>query len=148
LAAIDLRTGNIDTAEARYLKLLELDPRDMLAQSGLISLRGGSGDPVQTESRLKSLIATNPDATHLQFTLGNQYAIQARWREAQDAYFKAYSAEPENPDFAFNLAVALDQLRQTRLAAEFYRRAIALAAKRPAAFDIEKAKTRLTEIER
>ena len=148
LAAIDLRTGNIDTAEARYLKLLELDPRDMLAQSGLISLRGGSGDPVQTESRLKSLIATNPDATQLQFTLGNQYAIQARWREAQDAYFKAYSAEPENPDFAFNLAVALDQLRQTRLAAEFYRRAIALAAKRPAAFDIEKAKTRLTEIER
>lgn len=148
LAAIDLRTGNVDTAEARYLKLLELDPRDMLAQSGLIALRGSGGDPVQTESRLKTLIASNPDATHLQFTLGNQYAVQGRWREAQDAYFKAYSSEPENPDFAFNLAIALDQLRQTKLAAEFYRRALALAAKRPAAFDPEKLKARLAEVER
>ncbi len=147
LAAIDLRTGNVDTAEARYLKLLELDPRDTLAQSGLISLRGGSGDPVQTESRLKTLIASHPEATHLQFTLGNQYAIQGRWREAQDAYFKAYSAEPENPDFAFNLAIALDQLRQTRVAVEYYRKALALAAKRPAAFDTGKAKVRLRELE-
>lgn len=148
LAAIDLRTGNVDTAEARYLKLLELDPRDMLAQSGLIALRGGSGDPVQTESRLKTLIASSPDAGHLQFTLGNQYAIQGRWREAQDAYFKAYSSEPENPDFAFNLAIALDQLRQAKLAAEFYRRALALSARRPAAFDPEKLKARLAEVER
>ena len=148
LAAIDLRTGNIDTAEARYLKLLELDPRDTVAQSGLISLRGGSGDPVQTESRLKTLIANHPDATHLQFTLGNQYAIQGRWREAQDSYFKAYSAEPENPDFAFNLAISLDQLRQPRLAAEDYRRALALATKRPAAFDAAKVKARLAELER
>lgn len=148
LAAIDLRTGNVDTAEARYLKLLELDPRDTLAQSGLISLRGGNGDPVQTESRLKTLIASHPEATHLQFTLGNQYAIQGRWREAQDAYFKAYSADPENPDFAFNLAIALDQLRQPRLAVEYYRKALALAARRPAAFDTDKAKVRIGEIER
>lgn len=148
LAAIDLRTGNVDTAEARYLKLLELDPRDTLAQSGLISLRGGSGDAVQTESRLKTLIASHPDATHLQFTLGNQYAVQGRWREAQDAYFKAYSAEPENPDFAFNLAIALDQLRQAKIAIEYYRKALALAAKRPAAFDTEKAKIRIWELER
>jgi tetratricopeptide (TPR) repeat protein len=147
LAAIDVRARSFETAELRYLKLLEMNPRDTYAHGALIALQG-SVDPVQSESRVKTLIAGQPDATHLYFTLGNLYAAQKRWREAQDAFFKAYSGEPDNPDYAFNLAVSLDQLHQRRLAAEHYRKAVAFAGSRPAAFDRALAEARARELER
>ncbi len=146
LAAIDIRTQQYASAEARYLKLLERDPRDAYAHAGLIGLRG-RGDPVATESRIKNLLAKQPESNVLQFTLGNQYAGQGRWPEAQQAYFKAYAADPANADYAFNLAVSLDHLRQPRLAAEYYRKAIALSGARPAAFDPAQAETRLRQLE-
>lgn len=147
LAALDVRSRSFDTAEARYVKLLELDPRDVNAQAGLIALRG-QVDPVQSESRLKTLIATSPDATPLHFALGNQYAQQARWAEAQAEYFKAYSGDSENADFAFNLAVSLDQLRQSALALQYYRRAMALAANRAVSFELTQVTTRIQELRR
>ena len=147
LAAIDARTGNVGAAEARYQKVLEMDPRDPYAQAGLTGLRG-QGDPVQSESRIKNLIATQPESAQLQFALGNQLAAQARWGEAQAAYFKAFAAEPENADFAYNLAVSLDHLRQPRLALEYYQRSLALAAIRPAAFDRAQASARVQELGR
>ena len=142
LAAIDLRTGNFDMAEARYLRLLELDPRDPYAVAGLTALRGQL-DPVRSESRLKTLIASQPEATQLYFALGNQYAQQARWSDAQAAYFKAYSADPENADYAFNLAVSLDQLSQKKPALEYYQRALALAKTHPAGFNRDQAQARV-----
>jgi len=147
LAAIDVRTGNLEIAEARYLKLLEMDPRDSYAVAGLLALRGQL-DPVASESRLKTLIANQPEAAHLHFSLGTQYARQSRWAEAQAAFFKAYSADPENADYAFNLAVSLDQLRQRKPAFEYYQRALVLAEKRPASFNRGQAQTRVQELSR
>jgi Tfp pilus assembly protein PilF len=145
LAAIDVRSGQLETAEARYLRVLEADPRDSQAVAALVSLRGRL-DPVASESRLKTLIANQPDVSQLHFSLGNQYAQQSRWSEAQSAYFKAYSLDPENADFAFNLAVSLDQLRQKKPALEYYQRALSLTAKRPASFDSAQARTRVQEL--
>src|SRR6266581_4442282 len=145
LAAIDVRGGHLDAAESRYLKLIEIDPRDSQAVASLIALRGPL-DPVASESRLKTLIASQPEAAHLYFSLGNQYALQSRWSEAQGAYFKAYSVDPENADYAFNLAVSLDQLRQRKLALEFYQRALALADKRAASFPPAQARARVQEL--
>src|SRR5262245_10688593 len=145
LAAIDVRSGQLEAAEARYLRVLEADPRDSQAVAALVSLRGRL-DPVASESRLKSLIATQPDVAQLHFALGNQYGHQARWPEAQAAYFKAYSLDPENADFAFNLAVSLDQLRQKKPALEYYQRALALAEKRAASFDAGQARLRVQEL--
>jgi len=145
LAAIDVRSGQLSSAEARYLRLLEIDPRDSHAAASLISLRGQL-DPVASESRLKSLIASQPEAAHLHFSLGNQYAQQSRWTEAQAAYFKAHSVDPENADYAFNLAVSLDQLHQGKLALEFYQRALALTDKRAASFNPAHARLRVQEL--
>ncbi len=145
LAAIDVRNGQLGSAEARYLKLLEIDPRDSHAVANLITLRGQL-DPVASESRLKSLIATQPETALLHFSLGNQYAQQSRWAEAQSAYFKAYSVDPENADYAFNLAVSLDQLHQGKLALEYYRRALALTEKRAASFTPAQARLRVQEL--
>ncbi|TMG94359.1 MAG: tetratricopeptide repeat protein, partial [Betaproteobacteria bacterium] len=145
LAAIDVRSGQLSSAEARYLRLLEIDPRDSHAVASLISLRGQL-DPVASESRLKSLIASQPEAALLHFSLGNQYARQSRWAEAQAAYFKAHSVDPENADYAFNLAVSLDQLHQGKLALEFYQRALALTDKRAPSFNPAHARLRVQEL--
>jgi tetratricopeptide (TPR) repeat protein len=145
LAAIDIRNRDFELAEARYIRLLETDPRDAHAMAGLIALRGNI-DPVQSESRLKSLIAQQPEAAQLHFILGNQFAARSRWPDAQAAYFKAYSLDPENPDYAFNLAVSLDQLRQPRPALEYYRKAVILAATKASGFDKARANARISEL--
>jgi tetratricopeptide (TPR) repeat protein len=146
LAATDVRAGRYEAAEAAYLRLLQNDPTDSNAQAGLIALRASRLDPLATESRVKTLLAADPGANVLHFTLGNQLAQQGRWAEAQQAYFKAMAAEPDNPDFAFNLAVSLDHLRQSKLAADYYRRAITLAEKNGASFDLAAARTRAAQL--
>ena len=146
MAAISLSKGEAEAAEAYYQRALDVDPKDATAQSGLINLRG-SADPVQAESRLKTLAAAQPDSHAAHFALGNLYASQSRWREAQQAYFGAYTAEPDNPDYQFNLAVALDHLRQPRLALQYYQSALAAAAARPAAFDQAQATVRVRELQ-
>jgi len=147
LATIDGRNQDFDAAEARYLRVLELDPRDPYAQAGIIALRGRT-DPMQSESRLKNLLAQQPDSTVLQYALGNLYAVQARWSDAQSAYFKAFSADPENPDYVYNLAVSLDQLHQEKLALEYYRRALALAGNRAVGFNSAQVEARIRELTR
>ena len=148
LAALDVRGGRFEAAEAGYLRLLRANPRDAHAQAALIALRTGRVDPIAVESRVKSMLADNPAAHVLNFTLGNQYAQQGRWAEAQQEYFRAFAAEPDNPDFAYNLAVSLDHLRQPKLALDYYRRAVSLAKARGASFDVGTAETRATQLAR
>ena len=143
MAAVEVRAGRIEAADGYYRRLLRADPRDADAQAGMLALRGDQVDPVQAESRLKTLLAAEPGAHVLNFSLGNQYAQQGRWAEAQQSYFKAFSADPENPDYGYNLAVSLDQLRQPRLALDYYRRALALAQTRSASFDQALARNRV-----
>ena len=147
LAALDVRAGRLEAAEGAYLRLLQADPRDAHAQAALIALRAGRVDPVAAESRVKVMLADNPGAHVLNFTLANQFAQQGRWAEAQQEYFKAFAAEPDNPDFAYNLAVSLDHLRQPKLALDYYRRAIALGkARGGAGFDLAAAEARVAQL--
>ena len=146
LAALDVRSARYETAEALYLRALQIDPRDGDTQAALIALRSGRSDPLVTESRIKTLIAADPSAHALHFTLGNQLAAQSRWAEAQQEYFKAYVADPDNADLAYNLAVSLDHLHQRRQALEYYQRAISLGEKRGAAFDLTSARARAAQL--
>ena len=127
LAAIAIQQGDRDTATRHYVKVLELDPRNTIAQAGLINMVG-SADPLSAETRVKQLIARDPTAAYLHFTLGNTYIDQKRWPDAQQAFFQAYHLQPDNPDYAYNLAVALEHIGQAKLALDFYRRAVTLAA--------------------
>ncbi|MBI2509037.1 MAG: tetratricopeptide repeat protein, partial [Betaproteobacteria bacterium] len=145
LAAIATQQDNHEEAIRHYLRMLELDPRHALAQSGLIGLLGRA-DPLAAESRLKQLIARAPSA-HLYFTLGNLYADQSQWAAAQQAYFQAHYLEPANPDYAYNLAVGLEHVSQPRLALGFYRRAVQLAAARGRAnFNLAQAQERIGKL--
>ena len=129
-----------------YLRVLELDPRNAYAQAGLFNI-GGRADPAAAEARLKQLIAREPSA-FLYFSLGNLYSEQRQWAAAQSAYFQAFNLAPDNPDYAFNLAVGLEHLSQPKLALEYYRKAVALAqARGHAQFALAPAQTRIRNLE-
>ncbi|MGB7990627.1 MAG: tetratricopeptide repeat protein, partial [Candidatus Methylophosphatis roskildensis] len=144
MTAIALRAGRGDLAETYLARALEVDPHDPYALSSLAALKGRS-DPQTAERRLRGLIAATPDSPAANFSLGNLYARDGRWGEAQQAYFRAFAAEPDNPDYQFNLAVSLDHIRQSRLALQYYQSA--LAAARPGAFDRERAAIRVRDLQ-
>ncbi|MBV5276992.1 tetratricopeptide repeat protein, partial [bacterium] len=134
LASLAVRQGQVGEASHLYLRVLEADPRDPTALASLMNLQG-QADPVLSESRLKTLLAAQPDSSTLHFALGNLLAGQQRWSDAQQAYFRAYTAEPHNADYLYNLAVSLDHLHQNKLAAQYYQNALDAAGMRSSAFD-------------
>ncbi|HEX4985616.1 MAG TPA: tetratricopeptide repeat protein [Burkholderiales bacterium] len=128
LAAISINEGRLDEATRHYQKVLELDPRNTYAQAGLISIVGGA-DLQASESKLKQLISREPSA-FLYFLLGNLYAEQSQWPAAQQAYYQAFQMQPDNPDYAFNLAIGLEHIGQPRFALDYYRKALDLSFKK------------------
>ncbi len=147
LAAIAHRQGRPADAENLRQRALVANPSDPAAQAAALNGPSAEADPQTTESRLKTLLSSQPDSAPLNFALGNLYARQSRWAEAQQVYFNAVAADGDNPDYLFNLAVSLDHLRQARLAAQHYRLALEASAKRPAAFDRNKTEKRLGEMQ-
>jgi tetratricopeptide (TPR) repeat protein len=144
LAMLHTRQNQGAQAASYYLRMLELDPNDSTAVAGLVSMR--SGDAAQNESRLKAILATNPEAGPALFALGNLYAQQNRWSDAQQTFFRAYSASPDNPDYAYNLAIGLDRLNQGKLALTYYQRALVLSQDKAAAFDRNALRLRMHEL--
>ncbi|MDO8702015.1 MAG: tetratricopeptide repeat protein [Undibacterium sp.] len=145
LAALALNQRQAEQAGAFYGKLLELDPGDPDAIAGLTSLQ--QGDPVQSESRLKKALNQHPQAGALLFALGNLYAQQSRWTDAQQAYFRAYAAAPANADYVFNLAVSLDKLNQGKLAKEYYQRALSIGQSGSVNFSRAAVQKRVSELD-
>jgi tetratricopeptide (TPR) repeat protein len=147
LGAIAVEAQRWGSASEIYLRLLGLNPRDSVAQAALIALQENI-DPVQGESIVKTALQLEPDAPYLHFTLGNLYATQGRWAEAQNAYFDAYRLDSQNPDYAFNLAVGLEHLSQRRTAVEYYKTAVELARSHRASFDPSLAQKRIDTLSR
>lgn len=143
LAAIAVASGYLNEATRIYGRLLELDPMDGLAHAGLLAYGLNSAE---SEARIRMLLEREPNSHVLHFALGNHYVAQSRWPEAQQAFFDAFRLDSQNPDYAFNLAVGLEHLRQPRKAAEHYQRALELSERRPSAFDQETARARLRQL--
>lgn len=122
MAAIAARQGRNDDAVGWYKKVLEIEPRNHVAQAGVLSLQQ-QDDPVSAESRLKNMIAQQPESASLYASLGDLYASQNQWPSAQQAYFQAYHLEPNNVQHVFNLAVSLDHMGKPSLALPYYQRA-------------------------
>ncbi len=146
LAAIAQRMGRPADADGFRQRALNADPRDPAAQAAVLG-SSNSSNPSDTESRLKTMLAAQPESAPLNFALGNLYAKQSRWNEAQQVYFNAVAGDTENPDYLFNLAVSLDQMRQPKLAAQHYRLALDAAERRPAAFDRERLLKRMSQLQ-
>lgn len=144
-AAVAMQQNGGDEASRLYFRVLDLEPRNTYAQAGIVALMGRA-DPAAAEAKLKQLISREPLAS-LHFTLGNLYGDQSRWAEAQQSYFQAHHLEPGNPDYAYNLAVGLEHVGQTKLATGYYRRAVELAqARGRAGFNVNQAQDRIRQL--
>jgi tetratricopeptide (TPR) repeat protein len=142
LAAAAAYTNDLPLAARQYRQALEIDPRNSQAIAGLLAV-AGTTRPDAIEVELKTLISRDPGAAPLYFSLGNLYAADRRWTEAQQAYFDAYRLDASNADYIFNLAVSLDQLNQRSLAMDYYKKALAQAAKTGGQFDRTAAQRRV-----
>ena len=148
IAAVFQAQGDAERAGAYYRRLLERNPRDATAQAGLLSLQPSLLEQSTAAiSQIKQWLNHNNDSPHLYFSLGNVYAGQRRWAEAQQAYFDAYRLDNNNPDYAFNLAVSLDHLDKLQAAIQYYQRALVLAETRKAHFDFNHALQRIDELQ-
>lgn len=127
LAAIAVHQGNRQLARYYYTRILKSDPSDKNALLALQGLGGGEYS-LENGSRLKYWLQEDAGNPQLHFALGNQYAAAGQWKEAQQSYFEAHRLAPANADYAFNLAVSLDQLGLGKQALEYYRQARALAS--------------------
>jgi tetratricopeptide (TPR) repeat protein len=144
LGAIASRQGREADANGWFGKVLEIEPRNNMAQAALLENQP-QGNEANSETRIKNMLAKNPSDANLHIALGNLYAEQNQWPAAQQAYFDAYSLNG-SADNAFNLAVSLDQMGKPKLALPYYQRALAQASDKS---NIDKAalEARITAIQ-
>ncbi len=155
VAAIATSENNRTEAMELYSRLLARDPSDPVARAGLLGLLP-NGSLAEQERELRLLMERHPEVATIAFALGNFYASQQRWSNAQQYYFNALSLAKTaavsggqvNPDYAFNLAVSLEHLNQLQPARSYYQEALQLAANYPAGFDLGVARSRLADLNR
>jgi thioredoxin-like negative regulator of GroEL len=137
-----------DNAGARnmYLSLLEQDPRDPIAIAAIASLHSDVSTLQSDEKFLSSLLQKNPDASHLNFVLGNVYAQQGKWVAAQQSYFSAWQSDNDNADYIFNLAVSMDQLGKQQQAINFYKDSLLKSNDKQVSFSRDAARLRINEL--
>ena len=125
MAAIAQRQARNSDALGWYQKVLEVDPAQPFALSAMVGLQPALDSDSQI-NHLKNLIAQQPENAQFHASLGNLYAEQNRWQEAQASYFEAVRFAPQSAAFLFNLAVSLEHLNQPQLALMQYQRALQL----------------------
>ncbi len=133
LAAVALRKGNKVQAQQHYQRALHLYPQDTYAQVGLINTLDHYSP--ETESQLKLLLKKTPQSAYIHFSLGNFYARQGLWAQAQQSYFNAYRYDKNQADYVYNLAISLDYLNQPSLALTYYQHTLELASNQSVHFN-------------
>ena len=126
LAYIAHQQGQTNEARDYYQRVLRHDPGNPVARSGLLAINA-IDDPQASASRAREVAEQNPDSAAAQSTLGHAMVREGRLADAQQAFFRAHSLEPGVALHAFNLAVALDRLRQYGPARQYYERTLALS---------------------
>lgn len=144
LGVIAQQQSQDQAAQHYYRQVLLLDPRDPVALGAMAGYSASNGADI--ESQLKQMLTEQPRSASLNYALGNVYADQSRWADAQQAYFNARMLEPSNAQFTYNLAVSLDHLGQGKLAAQYYQQALQLDPASNAGFDHAQAQRRLNEL--
>lgn len=123
-AAVRMTQQKYRQALDLYQRQLTRDPQDEYAHAGILSIASVEASSPELLSRVNDLLKTYPNAGHLHFLKGRLLAQRFRWAAAQASFFNAWSQNPERADYAYNLAISLDHIKQQNEALKFYRRAI------------------------
>jgi Tfp pilus assembly protein PilF len=145
LASVARREDRPELAEHWLRKALNVNPKDGAALAGLLELFA-MHQPGAAEQRLRALTTEHPALPEAHVALANLYTRNQRWHEAQQAWFAAYTLQPENADVLFNLAVSLEHLNQPRLARQYYGEALKATRFGPARFNPADAAARVRDL--
>jgi tetratricopeptide (TPR) repeat protein len=127
LAYIAHQQGRNDEANVYYRRVLRQDPGNAVAQAGLIALGARDGSQ-ESASRARDVADQNPKSAAAQAMLGHSLVQENRLADAQQAFYQAHLLEPSVASHAFNLAVALDRMRNYPSARRYYELALVLSA--------------------
>lgn len=134
--------GDLASSAALWQDIVNDTPQDLDAQLGLASTlayQGQTTEAMRIYREVQNSSTPFESAPHsaygnrespkaiAAFELGNQYAAQNQWEEAQKSYFEASSMAPNSPEFALNLAISLDRLHLSEQARDHYIRALNLS---------------------
>ena len=146
LANVLVQQGKTQEARALFVETLQKDPENLTAKAGLINITAADPSNLSAGSELKQLLTEHPQEAYLHASLGNFHARRNEWPSAQASYFEAFALDPENPDYAFNLAVGLDQIGKPNIAINYYEKAIELVGERAPHFNKADVERRLNEL--
>lgn len=150
LALVAVATGRYQLAVATYLDILGYYPNDPVAIAEIVNLRASNKGSsfYEVERTLKQQIGKHARSVDgvLYFSLGNLYAENGKWTQAQEAYFEAFSSSSKNPDYAYNLAVVLDYLNKPALALQYYQEALSLSEGLTVGFNRSQVRSRINDL--
>ncbi|VUD68035.1 hypothetical protein TDB9533_03954 [Thalassocella blandensis] len=146
-AAVAVAQQRYQAAIGFYQAQLNRRPDDDIANAGLLALAAVEGATPDILSKVNQLLADNPNAAHLYFLKGSLFARQKQWDAAQQAFFSAWSIESERADYTYNLAIALDHLRQYKQALRFYRLTLQLPTINISSRQISQLNHRISQLE-
>lgn len=150
LAYIAHRLGAIDEARIHYQQVLRLEPGNPTANAGMLAI-GAEGDLARTATRAREFADQSPESATALAAVGAVLVREGRIAEAQQAFFKALTLEPDNPLHCYNLAVALDRLHKYGPALTYYARTLQLAEKANAILrsdlPLQQARKRMEELQ-
>jgi len=146
MAALEIQANRPENSIFYYREVLKRAPLDNYAKAGLLSLSNFGDNIPKIESEVVTLLRENDDDAHLHFLLGNLRNEQNNWNAALRAYENALNLDKNNPDYAFNVAVTYDRLRQPEKALELYRQASVLSNFKTPSFSRASLATRIREL--
>jgi hypothetical protein len=139
------RLGKKEDAATEYREALRLRPGDVPATLNLGSILYEDQALDEAAAVYRAALALRPGSLAVRNNLAQTYAAQGRSAEARREFEAILRADPGYANAHFNLAVLLDDgMHQPKLAAEHYRRYLALA---PDGEDAPKARASLEKTE-
>ncbi|MCZ7574997.1 MAG: tetratricopeptide repeat protein [Ardenticatenaceae bacterium] len=132
LALIYHRQGRLEQAIAEYQQALVLDPRSVLAASGLAEVYAREGKLDEAAAAYRQALAANESAA-LHAQLAAVYARQGELSAAADEYRKGVSLDPQAVAIRLPLARLFSQMGRLDEAEAQYRAVLATDSKNAAA---------------
>jgi Flp pilus assembly protein TadD len=125
LGALYQARGKVDDARVEYIKAFAIDPTFFPAAIAYSEATRASGDEAGAESILRRSLAANSNSGSLMHALGLSLIRQKRLDEAIESLTSAAKLDPNEPRFAYVLAVALHDTGKASQAIDALKTALA-----------------------
>ena len=127
LGVIELKRGDLESAERGFNRVLELKPGDARANNNLASLALARGDVARAIGHLESALVAEPDYVGARLNLCKILLSQGRVPEASEHYLHALGVDPDVATVQSELGLLLLARADASMSARFFDRAIKFA---------------------